>query len=87
MGATHVSRRFGLGYNARMSRSERALIAVALAPNVGLILGLFGLIAWRTASRLSPLPDHSAGIVMALCAGVPAASVAFAAVWRSRRNA
>jgi hypothetical protein len=83
----HVVRRLGLGYDDPMRRSDRNLIAIALAPNLVLILGLFGLMAWRMASRLSPLPDHSAGIVMALCAGAPLASVAFATVLRSRRNA
>lgn len=70
-----------------MRRSDRNIIVMVLAPNAVLILGLFGLIAWRTASRLSPLPDHAAQTVTALCAGTPLASVAFATVLRSRRDA
>ncbi|HEX2817366.1 MAG TPA: hypothetical protein VHN39_13290 [Phenylobacterium sp.] len=70
-----------------MSRSDKSIIAIALAPNLIFCLGLFGWMAWRMASGQAPFPHGATPYVMGLCAIVPMACVAVATFIRLRRDA
>ena len=67
--------------------SNRWLTALAIAPNVVYVIGLFTLAAWRMASGLQPLPNGSTAFVMAMSTVIPVASVALVTVLRLRRDA
>ncbi len=67
-----------------MKRENTALIALGMGPSLAYAAGLCGLMVWRTASGLSPLPDGSTAYVMALSGMVPLASVSLTSVLRLR---
>jgi hypothetical protein len=70
-----------------MTPANRAIIFFALAPNVVYVAALTGLMLWRMASGLQPLPQGATSIVMGLSIAVPMASVAMANFVRLRRRA
>ena len=70
-----------------MRLSNRAITALAIAPNAAYVIGLAGLMAARLWSGLEPLPNGSMAVVMVLNGFVPVASIAAANVVRLRRDA
>jgi hypothetical protein len=70
-----------------MTRSDKSIIAIALAPNGAFVLALLGWMTWRLSSGQAPFPNGWTPIVMGLCAVVPVLSVAFANYLRLRRDA
>ena len=70
-----------------MSRSDKSIIAIALAPNFAFVAGLLGWMTWRLASGQAPFPHGATPFVMGLCAVVPMACVATANFIRLRRDA
>ena len=71
----------------RMRLSNRAITALAIAPNVLYVIGLMSLMATRLWSGLEPLPNGATTVVMALSVCVPVVSVAAANIVRLRRDA
>ena len=70
-----------------MALSNRAIIALAIAPNAIYVVGLVGLMAARSMSGLQPLPNGGMPFVMGLSFIVPFASIAVANFLRLRRDA
>ncbi len=70
-----------------MRLSNRAITALAIAPNAAYVIGLAGLMAARLWSGLEPLPNGATAVVVALSVFVPLACIAAATVVRLRRDA
>lgn len=72
---------------AGMTRRDRSLVALALAPNLAYVAALAGLMTWRISTGLSPLPEGATPWVMGLAGCIPIASVGLANFLRLRRGA
>jgi hypothetical protein len=70
-----------------MTPSNRAIIFLAIAPNAIYVVGLAGLMTWRSMAGLDPLPDGTTFVVAGLAGVIPLASVAIANFLRLRRGA
>ena len=70
-----------------MTLSNRALTALAIAPNAVYVAGLAGLMGSRTIAGLQPLPDGALPYVMGLTGFISITSAALANVLRMRRDA
>ncbi len=78
-----VSCALGGGYPAAMTRQDKLVAAVVVAPYLIFLLGLVGWIAWRT-SMGAPLPHGAAAVGIGFCCLTPAVMLATAAVFRWR---
>jgi hypothetical protein len=67
-----------------MTKSDKSLVVLALAPNGVFVIGLLGWMAWRVLAGQSVWPTGAAPFVMALCIAFPMGSAALANVLRLR---
>ena len=70
-----------------MKLTNRALIALSIAPNVIYVVALLGFMAWRSMSGLPFLPSGATPLVMGLSGVIPLSSVVITNFIRLRRDA
>ncbi len=66
-----------------MSRKDKLIVAVVLAPYLIFMLGLIGWIVWRTASG-APVPHGAAAVAIGFCCLTPVVMLGTAAALRRR---
>ena len=66
-----------------MTRQDKLIVAVVLAPYLVFMLGLIGWIVWRSASG-SPAPHGAVAVAVGFCCLTPLVMLATAAAFRRR---
>ncbi len=74
-----------MGYPGRMTRQDKLIVAIALAPNLLAMLALFGWMAWRVRSGAPPMPHGAAPAAIFFCCLTPLVTIATASFLRLRR--
>jgi len=68
-----------------MTRQDKLIVVIALAPNIVVMAALFGWMAWRMALGAPPLPHGAIPVAIFFCCLTPMATVATASFLRLRR--